>query len=60
MTAFLTHQIWKDHRWNEEVWRMEYQEMDFFGHMEKVGFQVNREGPPAGFSRKNVVATKPA
>jgi ubiquinone/menaquinone biosynthesis C-methylase UbiE len=60
MTAYLRHQIWKDHRWNEEVWRMEYQEMDFFGHMEKVGFQVNREGPPAGFSGKNVVATKPA
>jgi ubiquinone/menaquinone biosynthesis C-methylase UbiE len=60
MTPYLKHQIWKDHRWNEEVWRMEYQEMDFFGHMEKVGFEVNRKGPAAGFSRNNVLATKPA
>ncbi len=59
-TAFGTYQTWKDHRWNNEVWRIEYEEMDYFGHMEKVGFQVNRKGPAAGFARTNVVATKPA
>jgi hypothetical protein len=34
--------------------------MDYFGHMEKVGFQVNRKGPGIWFNRTNVLATKPA
>ncbi len=58
--AFNSYQLWKDHRWNNEVWRIEYQDMDYFGHMAKVGFQVNRKGPRAWFNRTNVVATKPA
>ena len=58
-TPYTKFRIWKDHRWNEEVWRMEYQNMDFFGHMEKVGFHVNEKGPRAGFARNNVLGTKP-
>jgi ubiquinone/menaquinone biosynthesis C-methylase UbiE len=58
--AFNSYQLWKDHRWNNEVWRIEYQDMDYFGHMEKVGFQVNRKGPRVWFNRTNVLATKPA
>ncbi len=59
-TAFNSYQRWKDYRWNNEVWRLEYEDMDYFGHMEKVGFNVNREGPGAAPDRTNVVATKPA
>ena len=57
--AYSTYQTWKDHRWNNEVWRIEYEEMDYFGHMEKVGFQVNRQGPPIWAHKANVVGTKP-
>lgn len=58
-TAYNAYQTWKDHRWNNEVWRIEYEEMDYFGHMEKVGFSVNRQGPGTWAHRTNVVATKP-
>ena len=51
---------WKDHRWNNEVWRMEYKEMDFAGDMERVGFDVNKEGAPAWYSNRNIFGTKKA
>jgi len=57
---FSQYQEWKDHRWNNEVWRMEYKEMDFEGDMEKAGFDVNKEGSPAWYSNRNVFCTKPA
>lgn len=52
------YQEWKDHRWNNEVWRMEYKQMDFTGDMERVGFDVNKEGTPAWYSRHNIFGTK--
>ena len=51
---------WKDHRWNNEVWRMEYRHMDFAGDMEKAGFDVNKEGSPAWYSNRNIFGTKRA
>lgn len=51
---------WRDHRWNEEVWRLEYATVDFNGEMRKTGFEVVDEGPPAWRSRYNVLGTKPA
>ena len=54
------YQEWKDHRWNNEVWRMEYKEMDFAGDMERVGFLVNKEGTPAWYSKRNIYGTKKA
>lgn len=51
---------WRDHRWNEEVWRLEYASVDFNGEMRKTGFEVVDEGPPAWRSRYNVLGTKPA
>lgn len=50
---------WRDHRWNEEVWRPDYSSVDFNGEMQNVGFEVNDEGPPAWRSRYNVLGTKP-
>ena len=44
--AFPKYQEWKDHRWNNEVWRMEYKGMDFAGDMEKAGFKVSHNGLP--------------
>ena len=58
--AYASYQVWKDHRWNNEVWRIEYEEMDYFGDLARAGFQVNRDGPKTWAHKKNVVATKPA
>lgn len=58
--AFSQYQEWKDHRWNNEVWRIEYKEMDFAGDMESAGFNVNKEGSPAWYSNRNIYGTKPA
>ncbi len=57
---FAQYQEWKDHRWNNEVWRMEYKQMDFAGDMERVGFDVNKEGTPAWYSNRNIFGTKKA
>ncbi|MDG2321717.1 MAG: class I SAM-dependent methyltransferase [Rhodospirillaceae bacterium] len=58
--AYSQYQEWKDHRWNNEVWRMEYKQMDFAGDMEKAGFDVNKEGSPAWYSNRNIFGTKRA
>lgn len=58
--AYSQYQEWKDHRWNNEVWRIEYKDMDFAGDMERAGFEVNKEGSPAWYSNRNIYGTKPA
>jgi ubiquinone/menaquinone biosynthesis C-methylase UbiE len=58
--AYSQYQEWKDHRWNNEVWRIEYKDMDFAGDMERAGFNVNKEGSPAWYSNRNIYGTKPA
>ena len=57
--AFGTLMQWVDHRWNNEVWRMEYTDLDFPGEMRQAGFAVNEEGPPAWRRRHNVIGVKP-
>ena len=60
-TAFGKFWAWRDYRWNEEVWRMEYTALDLVGEMRKVGFDVNEDGPRARRGGKgNVMGTKPA
>ena len=51
---------WRDHRWNNEVWRLEYAALDFPGAMRKAGFTVNEKGPGAWRSRNNLIGIKPA
>jgi len=59
-TAYGSYMQWKDHRWNNEVWRMEYANLDFPGEMRTAGFEVNEKGPRASFHRHNVIGVKPA
>lgn len=59
-TAYAKYAQWKDHRWNGEIWRQEYSQLDFPQAMKDAGFEVVREGPPAWRSRYNLLATKPA
>ena len=46
--AFQKYRYWVNHRWNDEVWFLEYANLDLEGTMKKVGFEVNeleRKGP---------------
>lgn len=39
--AHQKYSYWQNHRWNDEVWFMEYAELDLEGTMREVGFEVN-------------------
>ncbi len=58
--AFSRLSEWRDHRWNNEVWRMEYAALDFPKAMRNAGFEVNEKGPGVWRSRKNLIGVKPA
>jgi len=58
-TAYGSYMQWKDHRWNVEVWRMEYANLDFPGEMRIAGFDVNEKGPQSWYGRHNVIGLKP-
>lgn len=56
--AYARYMVWKDHRWNEEVWRMEYSELDFQKALRDAGLKVTEDGPPAWHHRQNLLAVK--
>lgn len=66
-TAFGKFWAWRDYRWNEEVWRMEYHDLDMAGAMRDAGFEVV-EGPVVRMGglyaddsrRGNIMGIKPA
>jgi SAM-dependent methyltransferase len=49
--------LWQDHRWNGEIWRLEFSEMDFTGEIGKRGFQHMKDTPPVlrGFGARHFV-----
>ena len=51
---------WWDHRWNNEVWWDEYDDLDLFGEMKSAGFETTEDGPAAWIGRKNLLGIKPA
>jgi len=51
--------MWKDHRWNHEVWCEQYRELDFTQTFLDAGFDVNEDGPPGWRFPSNFLATKP-
>ena len=57
--AYALYSQWKDHRWNEEVWREEYRNLDFPEALRAAGLEVITKGPPAWRSRHNLMAVKP-
>jgi SAM-dependent methyltransferase len=48
---------WWDHRWNREPWSPGFVASDFEGDIEKAGFTINRDTPPAlrGFGARHAV-----
>ena len=57
--AYGIFRTWIDHRWNNEVWRMEYGALDFPGEMRKAGFEVDEKGPAAWYRKHNLIGVKP-
>lgn len=50
---------WWDHRWNNEVWWDEYDDLDLLGVMKTAGFEATEDGPPAWIGRTNLLGIKP-
>lgn len=60
-TAFQKFQAWRDHRWNHEIWRYEYESVDMPAELRKAGFEVIEKGPSARVGTGyNIMAIKPA
>jgi len=58
--AWYKYNRWWNHRWNGEVWMLEYDRLDFDGEMRAAGLDVgNAPGSGAFGGGANVVATKP-
>lgn len=49
---------WWDHRWNNEVWWNEYEQLDLAAAMRSAGFAVDENGPPAWIGTKNLLGTR--
>lgn len=49
--------LWQDHRWNGEIWRLEYSAMDFTAEIAKRGFKHMKDTPPVlrGFGARHFV-----
>jgi len=49
--------LWVDHRWNHEVWRLEFQSIDFTADIGKGGFAVQKNAVAAlpGFGVRHAV-----
>jgi len=44
-----SYSVWMDHRWNNEIWRLEYGSLDFAAELAKAGFDVaDKAGAGAG------------
>ncbi len=58
--AYQKFRYWWDHRWNNEVWRVEYGSRDFGDAIASAGFDVNEPVDREGFGFGSIIATKPA
>jgi ubiquinone/menaquinone biosynthesis C-methylase UbiE len=49
--------LWQDHRWNNEVWRLEFYKTDFTAEIAKRGFKYIKETNPVlqGFGARHFV-----
>ena len=58
-TAYEQVVAWWSHRWNVEVWRYDYENLDYVGEMRKTGFDVDENGPPsARYAGPNLLGVK--
>lgn len=52
--------VWWDHRWNNEVWSLQYRYGDFAATLRDAGFDVDESVPSARRNHGGLLATKPA
>ena len=57
-SAWARYMQFKDHRWNEEVWRQEYGNLNLPQVMSDAGLKVIEKGPPAWRSKYNLLGIK--
>ena len=55
-----SYSVWIDHRWNNEVWRLEYASLDFAAELTKAGFDVADKAGAAGGTFGTLVGIKRA
>ncbi len=58
MTPYTGFMQWWDHRWNNEVWAMNYRSLNFADEMKKVGFAVSEDIPQARRGHGKLVGVK--
>ena len=58
MTPYTGFSQWWDHRWNNEVWAMNYRSLNYADEMTKVGFAVDENIPQARRSHGKLVGVK--
>ncbi len=58
-SAYMTVRIWRDHRWNNERWSLEFRELAFEDEMERVGLMLNPDAEAAlpGFGIRHGIKT---
>ena len=59
LTPYRKFRRWVDHRWNAEVWRLEYASLDFPAEIAAAGFQVT-EGKSGRRGFGDITGRKPA
>ncbi|MDX2143968.1 MAG: methyltransferase domain-containing protein [Rhodospirillaceae bacterium] len=60
MTAYNAFSTWWDHRWNNEVWSMEYRDTPFAETLANAGFVVDENIPQARRGHGRIMGTKTA
>ncbi|MSQ86488.1 MAG: class I SAM-dependent methyltransferase [Alphaproteobacteria bacterium] len=60
MTAYNAFSTWWDHRWNNEVWSMEFRDTDFAKTLANAGFLVDENIPQARRGHGKIMGTKTA
>jgi ubiquinone/menaquinone biosynthesis C-methylase UbiE len=58
MSPYTAFSLWWDHRWNNEVWSLNYRSLNFADEMAKVGFAVDETVPQARRGHGRLLGTK--
>jgi ubiquinone/menaquinone biosynthesis C-methylase UbiE len=58
--AYAKFRSWWDHRWNNEVWRLEYTALDFADALRKADLAVGMGPPSREGGKANILGTKQA
>jgi hypothetical protein len=60
MTPYNAFSTWWDHRWNNEVWSLQFRDTPFAETLAKAGFAVDENIPQARRGHGRIMGTKTA